>query len=402
MEAKEESTSRYVALLGTVAFVALIFIPGAYYLAFGLSHSDMTRWGRWMREEKSCADALRKIEPDFDRRFLLGYAARTLIEGTPANKFPDNPLPHIGGRGFLFNETDRLVSSSAGFLHQPQGAVRATDVIIDLGHQLQRRGIHFLMVPIPAKESIYPELLDAHYNLARGPDLNADHAAWIHKLGVNGIDVLDLTEVFWQQRYGAGGLVYHPTDTHWTYRGMRLAAEEIARSVLPIVSDLPRVAFKMRAVQFTAVGDLKPLFDSPSGPMSPPDIHEQHIQLYDQRGLVRPGDEARILVLGDSYAAHYVEQGAGLSQQIMSFLNLPVQSAAGAGYTPDVMGKILSQPECLAHKRVVIMAFAIYHLVAQDWHSFSLAAVGSQNPMEPAGALPADGKRFQLPVQARN
>jgi hypothetical protein len=368
------SSSRATALVTTAIFVALICVPGVYHMMYGIDRADLRRWGSWFAAAPT-TETMRKIEASFDQRFLPAQVARTLVLGVPVKQLrPLSPEVVAGIDGFLFNSTDIDVVRSAGFCDKRLDRGRqAAAAIIDLNQQLRARGIHFLVVPVPAKASIYPEKLNPKYDVALGPDLNIDHARWMQNLRDRGVDVLDLTELFWSQRYGSDGLVCYPTDSHWTHHGMRLAAAQIAAALRPHLTGAPPAPpFKTRLVPYRGVGDLERMeWARPES--AGPSIREDHLQLFDDAGIVQPGDEAPVLVIGDSSAALFVEDGSGLSQAIMAELGIAVQSAAIVGASGDMMRSVLrTHPELLTRKRIVVMAFSVRLLVCCDWSPIAI------------------------------
>jgi alginate O-acetyltransferase complex protein AlgJ len=369
--------SRESALVVTAVFIALLFLPGTYHVIFGLAQEDVQRWTQWLHGEEP-PEAIRKIETDLDQRFVLAQVTRTLMSGVPIKPLRLDPEHDVvpGADGFRYYGVDVQVARNAGFLDpRLDRGGRAAHAIVDLSRQLSQRGIHLLVVPIPAKSSIYPERLNPKYDLARGPDLNVHHAGWISRLREGGVDVLDLTDSFWTQRYGPDGELLYPLwDSHWSARGMELGAVAIASRIRPhLAGAAPASPFKTRTRQRIQAGDLHNLDPELGDGTPPPIVPEFHRQLYDDNGPVVPGGEAPVLVIGDSYAALEVEEGGGLSQQIMAELNTPVQSAALIGAKGDSMRSILrSDPELLRNKRVVVMAFTIRLLVCCDWNPIPL------------------------------
>ena len=369
-------TSRPAALVMTAIFLVLVALPGVYHFTYGLHASDLRRWGQWLRDEPP-GNAMRKIETDFDQRFLLARVTRELAAGAPVPALRlSSPDTRAGPDGFVFYGVDAHVPTAAGFLDpRIDRGTRAADAIIELHDQLRRRGIHLLVVPIPAKSSIYPERLNAAYDVSQGPDLNVDHVRWIERLRTGGADVLDLTGVFWAERYEGrtsdGTTLYYPTDTHWAHPGTRLASKLIAARVRPHLQDAPPAPpFQTRLVPHVASGDLRGMMGLTGNTLAEPDIREQRRQVYDDGGIVRPGDEAPVLVLGDSYAAMHVDQGTGLPNQLMADLGVAVQSAAKVGAKADELTEPLTaRPELLNNKRVVILAFTIRLLICCEWKS---------------------------------
>src|SRR3978361_2073116 len=115
--------SRISHLSTTAAFLTLLFLPGIYHLAYGLRSSDLSRWQNFLAPDGIPA-ALRKIESDFDQRFLPAFAAKTLatnlrlsIERPLAHFHLFNPRLHAGVMarqgtdGFLFYLEDIRTST---------------------------------------------------------------------------------------------------------------------------------------------------------------------------------------------------------------------------------------------------------------------------------------------------
>src|ERR1700704_1509362 len=107
--------------------------------------------------------------------------------------------------------------------------------ILDFQQQLEARGIELLVVPVPPKAAIYPEKIVPGFDVR-----TTDPAPVLHRfyeeLRRAGIDVLDLSALFIQNRDHRWGSVFCKTDSHWSGIGCVLAAQAIAdkvRSKLP-------------------------------------------------------------------------------------------------------------------------------------------------------------------------
>ncbi len=90
-------------------------------------------------------------------------------------------------------------------------------------------GIEFIFVPIPAKATIYPEMISEHGTTA--PRTDEEHLKFYDILRKHGVNVLDLTDLFLQNRFADTGPLYHKQDTHWSGQACVLAAEAIAKSI---------------------------------------------------------------------------------------------------------------------------------------------------------------------------
>jgi alginate O-acetyltransferase complex protein AlgJ len=358
---------RVAAIVATTVFLVLILLPGLFHLRYGLRRSDLRRWGDRIRTQPT-ADAMRSIDQDFDRRFLLRFVATSLTEKVPEVQARlNNDDVQTGTGGFLFATEDTQVCTAAGFLHPqfPRPAI-AADQIADFNRQLQKLNIHLVVVPIPAKATIYPDRLDPHYEVSRGPFVNVDNDRWFRRLRDSGVDAVDLTPLFWSHRNDAGvEPLFYPADTHWTDRGKRLAAGAIASHLTPLLTELaPATPYQVLSITRVIYGNLTgPAAD---GSRASVPFREQVDQLRYDAPL---STDAPILLLGDSQAAIGSESHTGFQQRLIQALGTDVQSLAEAGAGPDEMRRVIAQdPDSLRHKRVVIWVFSIRHLLIKEWN----------------------------------
>lgn len=359
-------------------FLAILAVPGLYQLRYGVGAADVDRW-RGMLRDQPMAEGPKAIEADLNARFLPGQAARTLMLGVPVKAMrPMSPDVFFGSDGFLYNSVDVEVCRSAGFMHRAFSRPRkAIDTLAELTRRLQARGIHLLVVPVPAKASIYPEFLDKNYDLSKGPDLNVQHAEWMAAMHANGVDVLDLTDLMWRER--ANGPVYFPTETHWSQRVMHLAAGEIAARLRQRLTDLPPpTTFATRWIDHSRPGDLTRLRETPPdqyiAPDGPGDINEPHLVVVDDAGQpLQPGPEAPVLLIGDSFAAQFSKEGASIAHLLTERLGLPVQQQSlYGGKGPAIVRTLHAFPQNLERKRAVVLVFTIRLLLCCDWDQADL------------------------------
>ncbi len=71
--------------------------------------------------------------------------------------------------------------------------------ILDFKAQLDTAGINLIFVPIPAKASIYPEMISEHGTAK--PRTDQHHIKFYDVLREKGVNVLDLTDLFIQNRF---------------------------------------------------------------------------------------------------------------------------------------------------------------------------------------------------------
>jgi hypothetical protein len=286
---------------------------------------------------------------------------------------------------------------------------------------LEAHGVTLLLVPIPVKAAIYPDRLTGRPATApvRHPDTDAFHAA----LRAAGIHVLDLAPVLWEARAAdtAAGPVYLPQDTHWSPRGMAIAAAAIAATVqqLPLYASLP-------LDPDLATRRPVPVLSAPS-----------HGDLVERLGLADPDrffprrpwavaslpegkltdPESPVVLLGDSFVNIYDDPSlgftpatdrrghAGLARHLAWHLNLPLHVIAANGEGSTGVRERLMQlgAESLRRRRLVIWALAERDLLlprsaaVRDrvvWHPTPVAAA----PVAPPAA--ADAAAVEAAVEA--
>lgn len=177
------------------------------------------RYWRWLGELMPPVTADR-ISKRMLWNYLFAKAGGRDLEGI-ARKTTDPSL-------MLFFQGDEAAKEPS-----PGTLARIDRTLLGMKAALQERGIRFLVVPVPDKESVYDRYLPGKVRprfLERlEPHLRAE-----------GIEAVDLLEPFRKAAGKKGALLYHRDDTHWNAQGTRMAAEELSRHL----SHGPRIGNK--------------------------------------------------------------------------------------------------------------------------------------------------------------
>jgi hypothetical protein len=116
----------------------------------------------------------------------------------------------------------------------------AMDFINQMNEIAKQRNIEFLVVIIPDEVQVNMELQNQVVSgLEMQPeelDFSLPNRLLAEKLSALNIDYLDLLEPF--QQAGEKTRLYRPNDSHWNIAGNRLAATEIAKTILPKLSEI--------------------------------------------------------------------------------------------------------------------------------------------------------------------
>jgi alginate O-acetyltransferase complex protein AlgJ len=238
--------------------------------------------------------------------------------------------------------------------------------ILDFQQQLKARGIELVVVPVPPKAAIYPEKIVPGFDVR-----TADPAPVLHRfyeeLRGAGIDVLDLSAVFIQNRDHARGAVFCKTDSHWSGIGCVLAAQAIADKVR---SKLSQPATPKEYVsdwkEVHVSGDLDGLMSRETHKPGPEKIAVQSVSEKGNGAAIEPDANSPLLLLGDSHTLVYhdfLAERAGLLDQLALQLGFAPDliGTRGSGATPvrlNLYRRSVKDAGYLAKKKVVVWCFA--------------------------------------------
>ena len=203
MNQHEESPviGRGTAAVLSAAFLALIVTPPLHQLACG--GKEINRFARLLHRLPS-PRSLRAFETALASDSLLAGKARKAYRSLACRVIregSDSVL--VGEDGILFYRQDvefcALPPRGDGGA-SPSVFAAAAATIRDYHHQLQARGIHLVVAPLPVAPVLYPEKVWPGYPVEKGPAWNAGMPAWIASLREHGVDVVDLAPALWRAR----------------------------------------------------------------------------------------------------------------------------------------------------------------------------------------------------------
>jgi alginate O-acetyltransferase complex protein AlgJ len=289
-----------------------------------------------------------------------------------------------GEDGFIFyrNELESVVGGDLA--KQPAGK-NPLPVIADFARGLAAHGVDFLFVPVPNKVELFPERLEPKNASLVGGIVNPYGRKFLQDLAAGGVEALDLLTPFLAERgkdKEAHEPLYQPQDTHWTDRGLELAAHLVAERIkqYPWYAQLrqhPR-RYALKEASFTRMGDLH---------KNLPEPQKRHYrpQTLSCRQVVNPDGtpyeddpDSPIVVLGDSFTGVYQLtdcEHAGVSAHIAREIGYPVDLVMSYGGGPNVRQKLLRRGvEALGKKRLVVWMMTSRDLFNywEDWKPVEL------------------------------
>ncbi len=256
-------------------------------------------------------------------------------------------------------------------------------VIADFRDQLAARAIELMVVIVPGKGSIYPDLLSDRIIPAMRPSISTSTADIIGRLRAGEIHVVDLHGPLLTERQRdslCGDSIYLARDTHWRPRGLLCAARTVADEVrkLPWYSEEhSEVKWTIDTVAVERNGDVGIMTGLPEATLGklrvsfPPEVTNcfpvWHNYIDSTGAIVRRvpfRDDfraGRIIILGDSFSRIYQTdepRGAGWVAHLARELSEPLGAIiSDGGASTLVREKLARKAGILKGKKLVIWEF---------------------------------------------
>lgn len=289
----------------------------------------------------------------------------------------------IGRDGFLFYRKSLDYLLGGDIQKQPKGK-DPLPTIVAFKEQLARIGVDFLVVPVPTKAEVFPDKLGIRG--ATSASLVHPHGRkFLLELAKAGVEVVDLLPLLLAERglrKGKMQPLYQPQDTHWTDRGLRVAAGAIGRRIARYdwYNELKKraVSYRQKRVTFKQYGDLHSRLTAKEQRLfSPPKLIGH--QVLTPAGKPLEDDETSpIVILGDSFTGVFQRtlcRHAGVSAHIAKTIGHPVDLVMSWGGGPNVRKKLLERKlSRLKKMRLLVWIFAArdFHNYWEDWQRLPL------------------------------
>lgn len=322
-----------------------------------------------------------------------------------------NEKAYVGRNGWLFYRPDVEYLTSDGFLSpeflkaRSHGATAIqpdpVKAILDMKAQLAARGIVLVVVPMPTKPMVHPEMLVGPS--AAGARLqNPSFGKFVTRLEEGGVQVFDPSPILWDRARSAKQ--YLETDTHWTPDAMEAIATRLAGFV-QAVGALPPIAnpgYVLKDVPIASLGDIAEMLKLPKGQKlyQPQSVTTHQVQLPDGTPWASQTD-ADVLLLGDSFSNIFSLEGmnwgaaSGFAEHLSYRLGRPVDkiaiNAGGSFASRRELARTMQRADRLAGKRVVIYEFSMRDLSQGDWKMITFpkpSATPTENPPAPTPPTP--------------
>lgn len=267
--------------------------------------------------------------PAQDRPLLFAEAAAAKVRPAPSVRgddpewyFPVKEVKHLATGRFWEKSWEEVAANQTDPLPG----------IVEFHGLLKERGIRLLVVPVPAKASIYPETLVSGFQAGDVAAL----APFLQRLTEAGVEVLDLEPHFLKGRKEfPETLLYCRQDAHFSPTAADWLARLIAETA-PLDGD-PGVSGKylIRNPEIlTFAGDQ--IVGSEWDGVVPPEAHPVHYVVVGGEIGVTPDPASPVLLLGDSHTLVFHEGAeAGMHSTGAGVLD---HLAVHYGLAPDLVG----------------------------------------------------------------
>lgn len=291
------------------------------------------------------------------------------VRGRDGWYFFKGELRHLSVGKFWGEESVKTGQAAQADAKDPLAA------IVHYKRQLESNGIELLMVPVPPKAVIFPDVLDEKFIAKDGEvpaRLDVQLQEFYKALRAEGVKVLDLTHEFLTQRFDGKAPLYCKTDTHWSGHACALAARAIVKELANCTwfKTATRIDTTVDEKSQAIRGDLL-LESDPAAKGVTENIALRFVSVKSDAGLVpvKIDPTSPVLLMSDSHGLvfHIGEElfarGAGLPDQLAHELGFPVDLIASRGdgvskVRIDLYQRAKSDPAWLAGKKVVIWCFS--------------------------------------------
>lgn len=319
---------------------------------------------------------IRAYEKDMEEKSIIANATRPRMQLVRYALLRDvGEKAFRGEDGWLFykQDVDYLIRPD---IRDPRSQVvdyndakteNAIDVIRGFKEQLKAYGVDLLVVVVPGKPSIYPDMLAKNFDVDKAG--NYSHSKkLISAIREAGVDCVDLFTPMMAERKKdeeVGDRLYLKTDTHWKFRGLNVAAKTVAEHIrkYPWFSEITSsVQYVMDTVTVGRNGDVGVMTQLPSMkinelllsfPEEPTVCHTVYkIQTSPDQSSVRIpyrddfGPDSKILVIGDSFSRMYqtdAPRSAGWISHLAMELSQPLASIISDGGASTLVRQMLAR-----------------------------------------------------------
>jgi hypothetical protein len=310
--------------------------------------------------QKPTSTNLRMYEDHLEDASIVARALRPWFQFVQFAWLRDGGEKALVGRDdWLFYKPgcDGILARAGSTASSTNDPVRAITAFRDA---LAARGLHLLVVPVPNKESVYPDRLTRRAAEGRTVLSSATREV-LARLRTANVEYVDLFTRFAEGRTNSATPLYLVQDSHWSPAGVALAANIVGRRLLELGWVQPgTAAYRERPAPVERLGDVLRMLqlrrlERRFLPENVPCI--QVVDPVTARTYL-DATNSEILVLGDSFLRIYQQDepgSAGFIAHLARELKQPLTSLVSDGGASTLVRQELNRrPALLRNKRVVV------------------------------------------------
>ena len=253
--------------------------------------------------------------------------------------------------------------------------------ITDFARQLEAQGVELLVVPVPTRLQVYPELIlpdPEELELATPfPGLAPGYAEFLLSLNEAGIEVVDLLSLLAERRFGLdpkgrSDQAFLKYNMHWTPRAAQAAACAVHERLTELDRYEPGPLRENR--DFVLSGQTLPWAPAASRKIppgtEPEDLFFVRVLSPDGKELKVEDPRSSLLLIGDSYVSHFSAEQASFAEHLFRLTGqrLDVVALQGSGSLQTRGTLARRKRDGLFDKRVVVWMFSVVSLVDErEW-----------------------------------
>ncbi len=245
--------------------------------------------------------------------------------------------------------------------------------MVEFNDLLKAKGVQLIVVPVPAKASIYPDKLDARF----APGDPWPLTPFLDQMRAAGLDVLDIEPLMRQRRDAQPGeKLWCAQDAHYSPLACRIIAEKVKAE---IEKGDWYAAQPKEELKRSDPAELEIVGDQVKGSEWEGQVAKETLPVEyagrlngDRIEPVEPDRDSPVLLLGDSHTLVFQEgasggmhcKGAGLFDQLSYELGFPVDlvGVRGSGLVQarrNLFMTATQAPDYWAKKKVVVWVFSV-------------------------------------------
>ncbi|MBN1603532.1 MAG: hypothetical protein JW915_18120 [Chitinispirillaceae bacterium] len=327
---------------------------------FKLEISQYGSHEEWYRKNSAFFDATSK--------WLASFPAEQMgLEGTDGWLFFRKSFEYMTGKNFSLQAPEK----------------NPIPHLIDFNNYLKSQNVNLLFVAVPNKEEVYHDKISKSIPSPSVSIINPYSRKILEDIQNAGIEVIDLLPHFLEAREDDSASdenVYQFHDTHWTSRGIQIAADLIAGRIKEYTwyNGIGKKTYTVKDTSFEREGDIvSRLPEKNQSKYQDLKIKAQQIYNQDDSTLYKGNNsDAPVMLIGDSFTGVFESvdcKGAGVGAHIAQKTGIPVEIVTSWGGGPMVRKKAMRYREKnLPGKRLVIYMMVARDLFnyAQNWEKF--------------------------------